>query len=298
MSQAKDQTEGGEYTPESDRKVIIVTDGVSSMTPEVGATYGVHVVPVHVMFGTKSYRSGIDIDSALFYQLLRSAKQLPTTAQPSVADFVQVYSELAQQEKPIVSIHASVKLTATVESAMAADNELPDVLVYPIDTASVSLGLALMVTAAARAADAGKSAEEIVQLVQDLIPRMNLIFTVDTLEYLQKGGRIGGAAALIGAALRVKPVLHVLDGKVEPLEKPRTRKRAVGRVLQLMEERLGSAQAVHAAVLHCIAPEDAQAMADEIQERFPCVEMFVMEAGPIIGTHAGPGALGVAFYGE
>jgi DegV family protein with EDD domain len=298
MSQGTDKTIGGEYTPKNDRKVIIVTDGTSSMTPEMGASYGVHVVPVHILFGTKAYRTGIDIDSGLFYQLLRSSKQLPTTAQPSVTDFIQVYTELAQQEKPIVSIHASVKLTATVESAMAASKELPELSIHPIDTKSISVGLALMVTAAARAADAGKSAEEIVHLVGDLIPKMNIIFTVDTLEYLQRGGRIGGATALIGAALSIKPVLHVQDGLVAPLEKPRTRKRAVRRLLELMEESLGSGQTVHAAVLHCIAPEDAQALAEEIQEQFSCAEMIVMEAGPIIGTHAGPGTLGVAFYGE
>jgi DegV family protein with EDD domain len=282
----------------TERKVIIVTDGVSSMTPEMGESYGVHVVPIYLNFGTQTYRDGVDIDAELFYQLLQSSKQLPTTSQPAVADFVRLYNELSEQDKPIISIHASVKLTATVESAMAASRELPDVPVHTIDTNSVSVGLALIVIAAARAADAGQDADEIVQLVEDLIPKMSVIFTVDTMEYLHRGGRIGGAAALIGTALKIKPVLHVEDGRVAPLEKPRTRKRAIRRLLELMAERVGSSQAVHAAVLHCAAPRDAQALAERVQERFQCQDLLIVEAGPIIGTHAGPGALGLGFYVE
>jgi DegV family protein with EDD domain len=137
-----------------------------------------------------------------------------------------------------------------------------------------------------------------VDLVESLVPKMNIIFMVDTLEYLHKGGRIGGASALIGSLLNIKPILCVADGRIEPLEKQRSRRRAIQAVLDRMAESVGESQAVHAAVLHCDAPEEGQALADRLAEQFNCVELIVSETGPVIGVHAGPGTVGVAFYVE
>jgi DegV family protein with EDD domain len=262
----------------------------------MGQEYGVHVVPMYVIFGTQTYHDGVDLDAELFYRLLRGNKQLPTTSQPTVADFVQMYTELSHQAEAIVSIHLSHKMSATLDSALVASKELPDVPIHVIDSRSTSMDLGLIAIAGARAAAAGQDAAEVVRLVEGLLPKMNIFFTVETLEYLHKGGRIGGATALLGSALRIKPVLHVRDGRVEPLEKPRTRKRAMGRVLDLMAERVGASEAVHAAVLHCNVPDEAQALAEQVAARFHCVELLTAEAGPIIGTHCGPGTLGVAFY--
>lgn len=278
------------------RKVAVVTDGTSSMTQAMGQEYGVHVVPIYVMFGTQTYRDGVDLDAELFYRLLCDNKQLPTTSQPTVADFVQVYTELSHQAEAIVSIHVSPRMSATLDSALAASRELPDVAIHVIDSRSVSMGLGMMAIAAARAAAAGQDATEVVRLVEGLIPKMNIFFTVETLEYLHKGGRIGGATALLGSALSIKPVLYVRDGQVEPLEKPRTRRRAIGRLLDLMAERVGSSEAVHATVLQCDVPDEAQVLAEQVAARFHCVELLTAEAGPIIGTHAGPGTLGLVFY--
>jgi DegV family protein with EDD domain len=278
------------------RKVAIVTDGTSSLTQAMSQEYGVHMVPIYVMFGTQTYRDGVDLDAELFYRLLRSNKQLPTTSQPTVADFVQMYTELSHQAEAIVSIHVSSKMSATLDSALSASKELPDVPIHVINSRSVSMDLGLIAIAAARAAAAGQDAAEVVRLVERLIPKTNIIFTVETLKYLHKGGRIGGATALLGSALRIKPVLYVKDGQVEPLEKARTRKRAVGRLLDLMAERVGSSKAVHAAVLHCDVPDEAQTLTEQVAARFHCVELLTAEAGPIIGTHCGPGTLGTAFY--
>jgi DegV family protein with EDD domain len=278
------------------RKVAVVTDGTSSMTQAMGQEHGLYVVPIYVMFGTQTYRDGVDLDAELFYRLLRGNKQLPTTSQPTVADFLQVYTELSDQVEAIVSIHVSPKMSATLDSALAASRELPDVPIHVIDSRSVSMGLGMMAIAAARAAAAGQDATEVVRLVEGLIPKMNIFFTVETLEYLHRGGRIGGATALLGSALSIKPVLYVKDGQVEPLEKPRTRKRAIGRLLDLMAERVEASEAVHATVLQCDVPDDAQALAEQVAARFHCVELLTAEAGPIIGTHAGPGTLGLVFY--
>ncbi len=280
------------------RKVAVVTDSTASLTQAMGQEYGLHVVPVYVTFGTQTYRDGIDLDAAAFYHLLRDSTRLPTTAQPTPADFVQAYTTLAKQAEAIVSIHISPLMSATLESARIASQQLPGVPIHVIDSRSVSMGLGLLPITAARAAAAGQTAAEVVRLVESLIPKTNLIFTVETLEYLQKGGRIGGATAFLGAVLDVKPVLYMKDGRVEPLERQRTRKRAVRRLLELMAEQVGSSAAVHAAVLHCAAAEEARDLAREVTARFRCAELLTVEAGPIIGTHAGPGTVGLAFYGD
>ncbi len=278
------------------RKVAIVTDSTSSLTQAMGQERGIHVVPTHVAFGTQIYRDGIDLDADLFYRLLRESKRLPTTSQPTAADFVQAYSALSAQAEAIVSIHISHKMSATLDSALSARRELPHVPIYVIDSRSVSIGLGLMAIAAARAAAVGQDAATVVRLVEELIPKMNLIFTVETLEYLHKGGRIGGAAALAGFALNIKPVLYVKDGRIEPLEKPRTRRRAIERMLELVAEQAGASRLMHAAVFHCAAPDAAQNLAEQLAFRYECKGLLTVEAGPIIGTHAGPGTLGVAFY--
>jgi DegV family protein with EDD domain len=278
------------------RKVAIVTDGISSMTQAMGQEHGVRVVPIYVLFGTQTYRDGIDLDPERFYRLLHDNQQLPTTSQPTVADFVPLYTELSCQAEAIVSIHASKKVSATVDSARAARKELPDAPIHVVDSRTLSMGQGLMVIAAARAVAEGRDADEIIQLVEELIPKTHVIFTVETLEYLRRGGRIGGATALLGTALSIKPVLHMENGQVEPLEKPRTRKRAVGRLLDLMAERVGASKEVHAAVMHCDAPDEAERLAGQLAARFQCAELFTVEAGPTIGTHGGPGTLGVGFY--
>jgi DegV family protein with EDD domain len=283
---------------ESNHKVAIVTDSISSMTQAMGREYGVHVVPIHILFGAQAYLDGIDLFAPQFYQKLNGNKQLPTTSQPTAIDFSECYRKLVGQTEAIVSIHASGKVSATVDSARAASKELADLPIHVVDCRTLSMGQGLVVIAAARAAAEGKSAKEIVQLVENLSAKTNVIFTVETLEYLRRGGRIGGATALLGTALKIKPVLHIAEGQVEPLEKPRTRKRAVGRLIDLMGERVASSNSVHAAVLHCAAPADAERLADRVAQEFNCVELITAEAGPTIGTHGGPGTLGIAFYAE
>jgi len=277
-------------------KVAIVTDSISSLTQAMGQKYGVHVIPIYVLSGTQTLRDGIDLDAERFYRLLTTSSQLPTTSQPTTVDFLRQYTQLWPRAEAIVSIHASGKLSATVDSARAAARELPGLPIHVIDSCSVSMGQGMMAIAAARASAAGQDAAQVVTLVERLVSKTNVIFTVDTLEYLRKGGRIGGATALLGSALRIKPVLHVEDGRVEPLERTRTNVRARNRLLDLMGDRVGTSQAVYAAVLHCAVPDEAQRLAGDVAARFPCVELITAEAGPVIGTHAGPGTLGVGFY--
>jgi DegV family protein with EDD domain len=279
-------------------KVAVVTDSTSSLTPAMGEEYGLHVVPEYIIFGDQTYCDGVNLNAETFYRLLQSSQRLPTTSQPTVQDFVKTYTALAEQAEAIVSIHISQNMSATLDSARVACQQLPDVPIHVIDSRSVSMGLGLIAIAAARAATAGKEVNEIVSLVEAMIPRVNVIFAVDTLEYLHKGGRIGGATAFLGSMLSIKPVLYIKDGRIEPLERARTKKRAIERVLELTAERIGEAEGVHAAVMHCNVPEEAQALGEEVKARFHPAELLVTEAGPIIGTHGGPGTLGVVFYRE
>ncbi len=277
------------------KKVAVVTDGASSLTPAQGLDYGVHVAPVYVNFPDKTYQAGVDLDAGEFYRLLRANKKLPTTAQPTAQDFIRLYTDLAKQAEAIVTVVISRHMSATLQSALKAQEQFTAVPVHVIDSESVSLGLGITAFAAARAAAEGKSAQEVVQLVEHIKQSLNVIFTVETLEYLHKGGRIGGATAFLGAALSIKPILYVKDGRIEPLERQRTRKRSVARVLDLVEERAGSSE-IHAAILHCDVPEQAQELGEQLKARCQCAELLTMDAGPVIGTHAGPGTLGVAFY--
>ena len=277
------------------QKVAIVTDGASSLTPAMGKEYGLHVAPVYVTFNEQTYLSGVNLDAAEFYRLLRANKKLPTTAQPTAQDFIDIYTKLAEDVDEIVTVVISHHMSATLQSALMAQEQFKTVPVHVIDSESVTLGLGMMAIAAARAAAQGQDARQVVQLLEKIKQSMNVIFTVETLEYLQKGGRIGGATAFLGSALSIKPILYIKDGRIEPLERVRTRKRALARLLELVEEKVGKSEA-HFAVLHCEAGEEARELGEQVKAKFNCAEMVIAEAGPVIGTHAGPGTLGLGFY--
>jgi DegV family protein with EDD domain len=277
------------------RKVAIVTDGACSLSPARGEELGVHIAPVYVTFGEKTYRAGIDLDDAEFYKLLGASKRLPTTAQPTAPDFVSIYNKLADEVDEIITIVISHHMSATLQSAQMAQEQFNKIPVHVVDSESVSLGLGMIALAAARAAEQGQDAQSILKLVDDIKKRLNVIFTVKTLEYLHKGGRIGGATAFLGSALEIKPILYIKDGRIEPLEKQRTRNRSLSRLLELMKEKV-SDQPVHVAILHGNIPEEAQQFEQSIRAQFNCVELITSDMGPVIGVHAGPGTLGLVFY--
>lgn len=277
------------------RKVAVVTDGASSLTPALGEQFGLYVAPVYVNFGEQTYLAGVDLDADEFYRLLRASKNLPTTAQPTAQDFINLYTRLAEEVDEIVTIVISHHMSATIQSVEMAMEQFDTVPVHLVNSESVSLGLGMNAIAAARAAAEGKDAQQVLQLAECIKQSMNVIFTVETLEYLHKGGRIGGGTAFLGSALSIKPILHIKHGRIEPLERQRTRKKAVNRLFKLIEDRAGSEE-IHAAVLYCDIPDEAEAFAEQISTRFDCAELHVLDAGPVIGTHAGPGTLGVGFY--
>jgi DegV family protein with EDD domain len=273
--------------------IKIVTDSSAYLPADLVQQHDIHVIPLRVLFGEQVYRDEIDLSHQEFYRMLTEAETLPTTSQPSAGEFFDLYSELSKDGHEIISIHISSKLSGTISSAQSAKEMLPEAKIAIIDSASTVMGLGLMVLAAVRAAAEGKTTSEIVAIVERMISEMNVVFVVDTLEYLQKGGRIGGAAALVGTLLKVKPILCLKDGRVEPLDKVRSKRKALARLLEVVEERVGPGTPIRVAVLHAQVPEEARELEQEVLAHFNCTECYLTEIGPAIGTHTGPGVVGL-----
>jgi DegV family protein with EDD domain len=286
-------------------KIALVTDSSATLPQELIERYNIHIIPLYIHFGTEVISDGVDITPAQFVERLQRSSQIPTTSQPSVGDFMDFYRKLLPHADAIISIHLSSGLSGTVASALGAKQALEDEaaqkgeeppVIHVVDSTVVSVGLELLVTAAARAIEAGETVETVLRIVDDLIAQTRVIFVVDTLEYLRKGGRIGGASALLGSMLQVKPILHFSEGSIDVLEKVRTAKKAKQRLLTIMEESMGKQCTVHAAVTHISAPDEAERLREQLSECFTCQELFVSELSPAVSVHVGPGTVGAAFY--
>ncbi|MGC8828118.1 MAG: DegV family protein [Anaerolineae bacterium] len=278
-------------------RTAIATDSTAGLPAELVERYHIHVIPLNVLFGQESLRDNVDITTEEFYQRLKTVKDaLPTTSQPSAGAFREFYEAIAKEADAIVSIHISADLSGTVASALQAKDMLPHIPIYVVDSRFTSMALGYIVLEAARAAEAGASPEEIVAAAQAVIPRMRVYFAVDTLRYLHMGGRIGGGAAFLGTALDIKPILELRDGKIEAAGKARTMKRAAAKLVELLVGQFGEGARIRAATIGAAAPEAAQQLAEQIRQRFDCVEMYTTDLSPVIGTHVGPGTIGAMGY--
>lgn len=280
------------------QRIAIVTDSTADLPAAFVAEHGIRVIPQTLIMGTNTWRDGVDIDSTSFYELLRTSSDFPSTSQPSANDFEEVFVELSAEADGIVAIVVSDELSGTLNSAQMAQAKLPDLPIEVIDSRSVSMQLGLIVMAAARVAAEGGDLQTVAETARSLIGRTQIYFIVDTLEYLHRGGRIGGAARLVGSVLNLKPVLAVQDGIVTPITRVRTRRKALDKVLELVEEQLAGASGVHMAALHVAAPEEVVKFSAELEARSHPVEMIHAECGPVVGAHVGPGTVGVTFYVE
>jgi DegV family protein with EDD domain len=272
--------------------VRIVTDSTADLPPQFAHALGISVVPLSVIFGEEVFREGVEISHDLFYDKLINGKELPTTSAPSVGDFLEVYEPLLKETDEIVSMHISSKLSATYNNACQAAQFLADrgARIEVIDSRSVSLGLTFVTQAAARAARDGGDIDRIKEVVESTIQRIRIYVLLDTLEYVRRGGRIGRARAFLGTMLRVKPLLSLRDGEVHPEERVRTKGRAMERLLQIATS-FPSVREV--AVGYSTNPQDAHDFQQRLAEVMPHVNIWVTRVGPVLGTHAGPGALGL-----
>ena len=280
------------------QRIAIVTDSTSDIPRELVEKYGIIVVPQILIMGQETWRDGVEIDPATFYEMLRTSPHFPASSQPSVKDFRDRFIELAEDHDGIVAVLVSNELSGTINSAGTAAASLPEIPIEIIDSRSVSVQLGFIVLEAVREAARGGDLEAVTGVARRLIGRVQVYFIVDTLEYLHRNGRIGAAARLFGTALNIKPVLCIDDGIVTPVAKVRSRRKALERVFGLVEKDLVAGGPVHMAVLHVAAPDEAARLGDELEQRFGPAEMIRTECGPVIGTHAGPGTVGVAFYAE
>ncbi|MFC5703420.1 DegV family protein [Cohnella faecalis] len=276
--------------------IALVTDSTADIPLEIREKYGISMVSLKVLFGNESYLDNIELSPAQFYEKQRSFAGLPTTSQPSPAEFYEHFKRLTDEGKTVISIHLSSALSGTYQSATIAksmlDDENADVTV--IDSRSASYGYGMLVVKAAEMASRGAGKDEIVAEVERLRRELRLFFLVDTLEFLQKGGRIGKASAVLGTLLNIKPILSIDDeGYVTPIEKVRGLKKAMGRIAELIETDLGRASLDVIVALTPGRDEGAKEMAALLKERLNVRSLLFTEIGPVIGTHAGPGTIGL-----
>jgi DegV family protein with EDD domain len=276
-------------------KIAVVTDSTAYLPPELVEQYGIRVIPLELIWGDETFLDGIAIDPPTFYERLSHCQDIPTTTQPSAGAFTDFFTDVAHDADGIVGVFISSELSGTIASALVARDSLPDLNIEVIDSRSTSMGLGFMVLAPARAAAEGKSLAKVAATAREIVPCMDVVFVVETLKYLHKGGRIGGASHLLGSALNIKPLLYLNDGRIEALERVRTKRKAVARMLDVMAERAGD-KPVYAAVIHANAPEEGARLQEQVSKRFSHVELYQSELSPVIGTHVGPGTVGVAFY--
>lgn len=275
----------------SNKRVKIVTDSTADLPEEIAGELGIIVVPCNVVFGDEVYRDGIDLCREEFYQKLIASEVIPTTSQPSTEQFKELYESLAGECEGIVSIHLAEELSGTLDSVRLAAQDLPNLNIAVIDSRSASMGLGLVTIVAAKAARRGCSLEEIVRLVRESIQHLRVFAMLDTLEYIERAGRIGKTSAFFGALFRLKPIIQISDGELLPIERVRTRQKALARLVELMGE---LAPFEELGILHCQVPDSAQQLIKMLAPIHPKERIIVAEAGPIVGAYAGPGAIGIA----
>jgi len=281
-------------------KVAIVTDTTACIPQELVEEHGIELVPVVFIFGDKSYRNGIDMNTAEFYTRLRQAKKLPTTSGSLPTPYLEAYHRASQRADSIFCITIPAKFSGLYNSAQLAvemaKEALPNVTIEVLDCGTAAAGQGLVVLAAAKAAALGKSLTEVIGITKSVMQRVNLLATLDTLRYLVKGGRVPKAAALASSLLQIKPIFTVSDGEARPVTNARTMPGAMKRILKIMGQEIIKGQPLHVAVMHADALDKARKLENEISKRFNCTELFITEFTPVMGVHTGPGVIGVAFY--
>lgn len=278
-------------------KFAIVTDSTSYIPTELSQKYGITVTPQILIWDNQTYRDGIDIQPSDFYSRLKTAKVMPSTSQVSPATMQETFQGFVEKDIPVLGIFISSKLSGTLQSAIQAKETMGSAgeKVTLVDSQSTAMGLGFQALAAARAMEAGASIEECAAMVAKAHERTGVFFAVDTLEFLHRGGRIGGAQRFIGSALNLKPILAVKEGKVEGIERIRTKSKAHDRVLELVAEQVKGKSNIRIATLHANSGEEAQSLLHRAAAELSPVEQLFTEVSPVVGTHAGPGTVGLAF---
>lgn len=282
-------------------QVAVVVDSSSCLPRDLLERWRIHVVSHELIIGDMSFKDGVDIQPSDFYQLIQDNHSVPTTSSPNPSCFLEVFRSASQVAESVICITVSGNFSATYGSACTAaamaESELSGFSVGVVDSQAAAGAQGLVALQAARSADDGADLEEVTSLVEGLIPKMNLVAFLDSLYYLRRSGRVPRLAAWAGDILGIKPLTEMNLGEPKLLAKPRTRSGATNRMLGVMRERIQD-MPVHVNVMHAHAASDAQDLRQRVEDEFDCRELFVSEFTPVMGSHLGPGLLGLAFYAE
>ncbi|HKZ68992.1 MAG TPA: DegV family protein [Anaerolineales bacterium] len=276
-------------------RIAIVTDSTAYIPENLRAQYNIYVAPQQLIWGTETFRDGVDITPTQFYQRLRVDKVNPKTSQASPGALKEVFTHALKSADAVLAILISSGVSQTFNSANVAKADMPGAQIEVVDSRMIAMAMGFICIAAAKAAAEGKSLAEVKKLAEDSIAKVGVVFVVDTLDYLHRGGRIGGAQRLIGNALNVKPVLELRDGRVEPLERVRTKKKAVDYMIGYIADRVAGKSRLQLATLHADAEAEARELLDTASKRLNPVETVLTEVSPVVGTHTGPGTVGLAW---
>lgn len=275
---------------------IIVADTTCGLPHNLLKQRNIQLIPQIVMFGEQSYHDDNELDTATFLQKLKASSALPKTAAPEPTLYYPIFKHAQEKGETVIVIAPTGKASGTVRSAEMAARDFPKADIRIIDTLTIAGNLGSLVLMADQWAKEGVDADTIVKRINEMIPRERTYFLVATLEYLQKGGRIGGAKALVGELLQVKPILSICDGQIEPFEQQRTKKRAVARLIEIVKEQCPKSDAAHLCVMQADVEDEACEVAACLKSEMGCAEIPIYELPPAIVVHAGPGALAVGFF--
>ncbi len=277
-------------------KVAVLTDSTAYLPNDLVEKYNIAVISQVLVWGEETMKDGVDISPTEFYERLSGAEIMPKTSQASAADFKEVLNRIVADGSDVLAILVSDKLSGTINSINQSLEFFPDANIEIVNSESIAMALGFAVLEAARAAKKGASLAECKAIAEDVKNRAGVVFAVDTLEFLHRGGRIGGASRFLGTALQLKPILEVKDGRVEAVERVRTKKKAHMRLVEIIEERTAGSESVKLATLHANAYDEARALLDAAKDRLGNVdESIFSEVSPVVGTHAGPGTVGLAY---
>lgn len=275
--------------------IQIIIDSMVDMPKDILNKFNIIVMPLTIIFGDEEYRDGVDLTYAQFYEKLSQSKDLPKTAQITPNEFIKIFKKVLDEGKEVLCINGSSRASGTFQSAVVAKNSLESDKIEVFDTMALSFGAGIFVYEAAKMAAAGKRLEEIVEHLSAMKGRVDHIFTVDTLEFLKKGGRLNPMKATIATMLNIKPILTVVDGLVEPLDKVRGSKKVIGKMIELAKERGETFEDKVVGISHAVCEDMLELLKEQVAEELKPREIIITEIGCTIGTHVGPGTLAI-FY--
>jgi DegV family protein with EDD domain len=279
------------------KPIAVVTDSTATIPEELLKKYTIYVAPLHIIWDKIKYRDGIDIKPEEFYTRLRTSGTLPTTSGAIQGEYIQIFEELRGRVDGIVCMVLSKELSAAYSSALIAKETITDIPVEIIDSRISTMGMGFGVIAAAKKAEEGGTIEQVAKVATDIFSKIHVYFILDTLDYLRRGGRVNFPSALIANLLKVKPILTLKNGVVEPSAKPRTRQKAFESIIDLMKEKITSSP-LHVALMDADDPAGIKELKSKITSNFQCTELVTTAFTPVMGTHTGPNLIGVAFYNE